>query len=100
MSKKIYTRSEAAYIVEMFEEVLSDYNIHIPSFEDDERGEDNMVGLYGSTYYELLDSVEEAIISILKRKNNRTEIITDEFKPVDTEYDIKTCITKDSVVKI
>lgn len=103
MSNKIYTRSEAADIIELFENVLSAYNIHIPSPEDDEREEDNMFGLYGSTYYELLDSVEEAIISILKRKNNRTEIITDEFKPVDTEYaeyDIKTCITKDSVVKL
>ena len=82
MSKKIYTRSEAAYIVEMFEEVLSDYNIHIPSFEDDERGEDNMVGLYGSTYYGLLDSVEEAIIGLLEEKQVNTEVITDEFKPV------------------
>ena len=82
MSKKIYTRSEAAYIVEMFEEVLSDYNIHVPSPEDDEREEDNMVGLYGSTYYGLLDSVEEAIIGLLEEKQVNTEVITEEFKPV------------------
>lgn len=81
MSKKIYTRSEAAYIVEMFEEVLAEYNIHIPSPEDDEREEDNMVGLYGSTYYELLDSVEEAIIGLLEEKLPNTEVIADEFKP-------------------
>ena len=83
MSKKIYTRSEAAYIVEMFEEVLAEYNIHIPSPEDDEREEDNMVGLYGSTYYELLDSVEEAIIGLLEEKLPNTEAIADEFKPED-----------------
>ena len=82
MSKKIYTRSEAADIIDLFEDVLAEYNIHVPSPEDDEREEDNMVGLYGSTYYGLLDSVEEAIKKKKKKKQVNTEVITDEFKPV------------------
>lgn len=85
MSKKIYTRSEAADIIDLFEEVFAEYNIHVPSPEDDEREEDNMVGLYGSTYYKLLDSVEEAIIGLLEEKLTDTEVIVDEFKPVETE---------------
>ena len=44
----IYTRDEAGLIVEKFEDILSQYDIRIPSSEDDEREEDNMVGLYGS----------------------------------------------------
>ena len=81
MSKKIYTRSEAADIIDLFEDVLAEYNIHVPSPEDDEREEDNMVGLYGSTYYELLESVEEAIIGLLEEKLPYTEVSADEFKP-------------------
>ena len=50
MSSTIYTHDEAMLIVEMFEDILSEYNIHIPSPEDDEREPDNMVGLYGYTY--------------------------------------------------
>ena len=41
----IYTHDEAMLIVEMFEDVLSKYNISIPSDEDDEREEEKMVGL-------------------------------------------------------
>lgn len=33
----IYTHDEAALIIEKFEDVLSQYDIHIPSPEDDER---------------------------------------------------------------
>ena len=62
--KTIYTRNEAADIVEMFEDVLSEHDIEVPSDEDDERDEDDMVGLYGSTYYDLLDEVESTIASV------------------------------------
>lgn len=75
----IYTHDEAALIIEKFEDVLSQYGIHIPSPEDDERDEDNMVGLYGSTYSELLDSIEKQICSILSRCKNGEEIIENEF---------------------
>lgn len=75
----IYTHDEAMLIVEMFGDVLSKYNISIPSDEDDEREEDNMVGLYGSTYSDLFDSVEENICSILARCKRGEKIIENEF---------------------
>lgn len=75
----IYTHDEAMLIVEMFEDVLSKYNISIPSDEDDEREEDNMVGLHGSTYSDLFDSVEENICSILARCKRGEKIIEGEF---------------------
>lgn len=75
----IYTHDEAALIIEKFEDVLSQYDIHIPSPEDDERDEDNMVGLYGSTYSELLDTIEEQICSILSRCKDGEKVIENEF---------------------
>ena len=75
----IYTYDEAMLIVEMFEDVLSKYNISIPSDEDDEREEDNMVGLYGSTYSDLFDSVEVNICSLLARCRRGEKIIENEF---------------------
>lgn len=75
----IYTHDEAMLIVEIFEDVLSKYNISVPSNEDDEREEDNMIGLYGSTYSDLLDSVEEKICSILARCRRGEKIIENEF---------------------
>lgn len=41
MANMIYTRSEAADIVELFEMVLDKYDTRIPSPEDDEREPDN-----------------------------------------------------------
>jgi anaerobic ribonucleoside-triphosphate reductase activating protein len=76
---KIYTHDEAARLIDMFEEVLAKYNIHVPSPEDEEREEDNMVGLYGTTYSELLDNVENHLIDLLDRKNPDTEIVKDVF---------------------
>lgn len=67
MANVIYTRSEAADIVELFEMVLDKYDIRIPSPEDDEREPDNEAKLYGSTYYNLLDDVEARIASLLTR---------------------------------
>ena len=66
----IYTRSEAAQIVELFEDVLDKHNVKIPSPEDDEREDDNDAKLYGSTYYGLLDSIEDALVSMLDRAEN------------------------------
>ena len=79
MSSTIYTHDEAMLIVEMFEDILSEYNIHIPSPEDDEREPDNMVGLYGSTYSELLDGVERRLCEVLDRCKHGEKIIEGEF---------------------
>ena len=75
----IYTHDEAARIVEMFEDILDRYNISVPSPEDDDRDPDNMIGLYGSTYSDLLDAVESAICDLLDKHKEGTEIVTDEF---------------------
>lgn len=79
MGNKIYTHDEAMLIVELFEGVLSEHDICVPSPEDDDRDEDDMVGLYGSTYSDLLDSVEDKLIAILEKHSQDTEIIRDEF---------------------
>lgn len=63
----MYTHDEAARIVDLFESLLDKYNIRIPSPEDDEREDNNEAKLYGSVYSELLNSVEDELIDILRR---------------------------------
>ncbi len=77
--ESIYTRDKATDIVGLFEDVLSRYDIHVPSPEDDEREDDNMIGLFGSTYSDLLDSVEDYIAGLLQDAGAISQIITDEF---------------------
>jgi hypothetical protein len=76
MNNKIYTHDEAMRIVELFEDVLSQYNISIPSPEDDDRDPEDIIGLYGSTYGDLLDDVEARIIDILGTHDADTEVIS------------------------
>ena len=71
----IYTHDEAALIVEEFENVLEKYGIKLPSPEDDEREENNEAPLYGSTYSDLLDSVEGTLIDLLERHSVGTPIV-------------------------
>ncbi len=79
MRDTIYTHDEAAKIVELFESVLDNYGIKIPSPEDDEREADNAASLYGSVYSGLLDSIENNLIEMLVRHNNADDVITGEF---------------------
>ena len=46
----IFTHDEAMQILELFEDVLEEHDITIPSPEDDDREEDNTARLYGSVY--------------------------------------------------
>ena len=75
----IYTHEEAASIIELFEDVLEKYDIKVPSPEDDEREPDNMVGLYGTTYSDLLDAVEYKLIDLLDRHDDFCEMKYYEF---------------------
>lgn len=82
----IYTRDEAARIVEMFEDILVENEISIPSPEDDDRDPDDSLGLYGSVYSDLLDRVEDALVRIIIRRGphgdhikDLNEVITGEF---------------------
>lgn len=79
MHNKIYSHDEAMLIVEMFEDILTQHGIKIPSPEDDDREPDNEAGLYGSTYSDLLDDVEEKLIEILERHTTDSELIRYEF---------------------
>lgn len=50
MSKKIiYTHDIAAGIVDKFEDVLVENNISVPSPDDDDRSDEDKLGLYGLT---------------------------------------------------
>lgn len=86
--RRLFTRSEAADIINLFEDVLIENNICVPSPEDDERDPDDMVGLYGTTYSDLLDDVESALIQILDYyKKHKPEIITDTFNDFEPKED-------------
>ena len=74
MPDKIYTRDEALLLVDLFENVLLDCGIRVPSPEDEER-EPEDTGLYGSTYSDLLDGVELMICDLLDRHKADTQII-------------------------
>ena len=76
---KIYTHDEAAKIVDIFENVLSNAGIIVPSHEDDEKDPDNQACLYGSVYSNILDSVENSLADLLKRSRNGADIIPDVF---------------------
>lgn len=77
--EKLYTHDEAAHIIERFESILSHNDIHVPSPEDDEREKDNMIGLYGSVYSDLLDAVENDIIRIINKIKKNTPVVTSVF---------------------
>ena len=77
--RKIYTRDEAAAIVEMFEKVLEEKGMVVPSPEDAEKDPDNDAPLYGSVYFDLLDEVETRLINILGKHNQDVEIIEGDF---------------------
>ena len=79
MANQIYTHDEAMLIVEIFEGLISRYDIKIPSPEDDERDIEDDTGLYGSTYSELLDAVEQKLVELLEKHDANTEVIQDEF---------------------
>lgn len=75
----IYTRDEAARIVEMFEDILVENGVSIPSPEDDDREPDDDLGLYGSVYSDLLDEVESMLIGLLARRDTGSHVISGEF---------------------
>lgn len=79
MRNKIFTHDEAMLIVELFEAVLSDYDISVPSPEDDDRDPEDSVGLYGSTYSDLLEAVEDRLLLLLDKHNGLTKVIPYEF---------------------
>lgn len=76
----IYIRNETADILDMFDDMLAENGIKVPSPEDDERGEDNDVALYGSVYYELFDRLEDALVEIIERVKAGEEVVANEWR--------------------
>ena len=66
----IYTHDEAIGIVELFEEILEFYGITVPSDDDDEREPDNAARVFGDTYWNLVDDIENRLIDISIRAKN------------------------------
>lgn len=64
-TEAIYTLDEATRVADLLEDALVKYDISVPSPEDDDRDPDDDVGLYGSTYSDLVDDVEGTLISLL-----------------------------------
>ncbi len=71
----IYTHNLATQIVELFEDLLDENGVKLPSPEDDERGEDNGACLYGSVYSDLLDEIEGVLIATLEKQKNGAEVV-------------------------
>ena len=63
--KAIYTHNVATSIVEVFEDLLEENNITIPS--EDRVGDEGEAKLFGMEYSNVLDEVEEILIEMLKK---------------------------------
>lgn len=77
-TETIYTRDIAAHIIETHENILIHNGIRVPSPEDDEREPEDL-GFYGSTYSELLDTLEATLCDILEKKANGARVVACEF---------------------
>ena len=66
--KEIYTHNVAADIVELFEDLLDENNIVIS--DEDRTGDEGEANLYGMTYGNLLDSVEDILVEMLEKIPN------------------------------
>lgn len=77
---KIYTHDIASDIIEVFEHVLESQDIILSSPEDDEKEPENKTPIYGSTYYEMQDTIEGIIIEMLKQAGiEEDKYVTDEY---------------------
>ena len=78
MTDKLHTRPFAADIVSLFENLLDEHGIIIPSPEDSDGRFDygNTVPIYGTTYSDLLDEVEQILVNMLRHYDSETEIIS------------------------
>lgn len=72
MSNTVSTRNIAADIVERFEAILDEHDINIP--DDLREGGVNEASLYGETYSNLLDEVEEILYSALNVVKNNPDL--------------------------
>lgn len=78
MTNKLYTRPFAAEIVYLFEKLLDEHGIIIPSPEDSDGRFDyvNFAPIYGTTYSDLADEIERILVNMLRHYDTETEIIS------------------------
>jgi len=79
MDHIIYTHDLAAKIVELFEDLLDENGVKIPSPEDSEREDCNGASVYGSVYCDLLDEVEHLLVDALCRAKSGASVIPYRF---------------------
>lgn len=87
MSDKIYTHEEAANIIELFEDLLDNYRIRVPSPEDDDRDPGTSASLYGSVYSELLDEIEDRLLCIIERVKSGDKVVEYVFEGCEENED-------------
>lgn len=76
----VYIMNETADILEIFDNVLVENGIKVPSPEDDDRGEDNEAALYGSVYWTLFERLESTLIDIVDKVKAGEEVVTEEWR--------------------
>ena len=76
----VYIMNETADILDMFDDMLVDNGIKVPSPEDDERGENNEAALYGSVYWTLFERLENALLDIVEKVKAGEEVVTEEWR--------------------
>lgn len=60
-------RGLASMIVDLFEELLVEYNIYIPN--DEREGDEDEACIYGSDYYALEDQITELLCEHIEELN-------------------------------
>lgn len=83
----IYTYDEAERIIEVFDDILCQYNIFVPSPEDTDEFNNKVVGFHGSIYKDLLNKVEENLVDVLKRHKTDTDVIINQFSETNEIVD-------------
>lgn len=76
----VYIMNETADILDMFDDVLVDNGIKVPSPEDDDREEDNEAALYGSVYWTLFERLENALTDITEKVKAGEEVVANEWR--------------------
>ena len=70
---EIYPRSIAESIIEEFEQVLDANGIYVP--DSTRKGGDGESCLYGDTYFDVLDKVENIVFQALERASDPETVI-------------------------
>lgn len=80
----IYTRDISEQIIDLFDSILCQHNILVPSPDDTDEFKNRVVGFHGKTYIDLLDDVEANLINLLKKYETDKCVILNQFS-----YEIK-----------